>query len=162
MPTDPDPLRTLFDAHYQPLVRTATALLGDRAEAEEAVQEAFVRVDGRLATIPAEGHLPYLRRAVLNQARSDLRRRRAAKRQSVPQRVTADGPEDAAVHADEQRRVLAALDGLPTRQRECLVLRFYAELSDAEIAAALDISPNSVKTHVRRGVDALRAMELSR
>ena len=133
-----------------------------RPEAEEAVQEAFVRVDRRLAGLPVDRHLAYLRQAVLNQARSDLRRRRAAKRQAIAQRAVTESPEEVAIQSDDHRRVLAALDALPARQRECLVLRFYGELSEAEIAAALSISANSVKTHLRRGMHALRATELPR
>ena len=57
---------------------------------------------------------------------------------------------------DEQAGLIAALEDLPARQRECLLLRFYFDLTEREIGATLDISPNSVKTHCRRGMDSLR------
>ena len=67
-----------------------------------------------------------------------------------------EAPEDRVVLNDEQASVISALEDLPARQRECLVLRFYFDLTEREIGATLDISPNSVKTHCRRGMSALR------
>lgn len=160
-PAGNDPLRHLFDHQYQSMVSLATALMGNRAQAEEVVQEAFLRVGPRLPAIGDGSAVAYLRTAVMNQARSELRRGRAAKRRAVPLRMVADGPEDEAVRSDERRRVLAALDRLPVRQRQCLVLRFYAGLSDPEVAATLEISVGSAKTHIRRGLESLRATEVA-
>ena len=64
-------------------------------------------------------------------------------------------PEDEAVRDDQHRQVLAAIDRLPCRQRQCVVLRYYAGLADAEIADALGVSLGSAKTHLRRGQQAL-------
>ena len=151
-----DLLLTLFTTHYATMVRVATALLGDRARAEEVVQEAFVSVEPRLASLEPDSRVPYLRRAVMNGARSTSRRERAKKRQPILIREVTSSPEDHAMVADDQRRLLALLDDLPMRQRQCLVLRYYEGLTDVEVAAALKISPGSAKTHIRRGLEALR------
>lgn len=151
-----DVLLTLFNEQYGSMVRMATALLGNRALAEEVVQEAFMRVEPRLANLEPEGHVPYLRQSVMNGARSAVRRDKAKKRQPVLVREVTSSPEDHAVLRDDQRRLLALLDDLPMRQRQCLVLRYYEGLSDVEVADAVGISPGSAKTHIRRGLEALK------
>jgi RNA polymerase sigma-70 factor (sigma-E family) len=138
-------LATLHQQHYAALVRLA-ALLGDRSVAEEVVQDAFVRV--HLAGDRVQEPLPYLRRAVVNGARSSLRRLRVRSR--APLEVVRDVPAPA-----DRQDVMNALRRLPARQRECLVLRYYNDLSEADIAAALGISAGSVKTHTSRGLAAL-------
>lgn len=148
-------LRDLYREHRTPLVRLAALLVGD--EAEEVVHDAFVRTHlawDRLKD--PERALSYLRSAVLNGARSRLRHLR------VVERTVLTGPgmgqqsaEAVAMAGEEHRRVVAALRSLPGRQKECLALRYYLDLSEAEIAAALGISPGSVKTHVHRGLAAL-------
>jgi RNA polymerase sigma-70 factor (sigma-E family) len=150
----------LFDSMYPSLLGTARLLLDDKAQAEEVVQEAFVRV--RLAwwrIRDPERAGGYLRTTVANLARTGLRRRALA-RVRDPQHaraalVTAPAAEDTAVVQDEHRLVVEALRGLPRRQRECLVLRYYLDLTEAETARALGITPGSVKTHVHRGLAAL-------
>jgi RNA polymerase sigma-70 factor (sigma-E family) len=134
--TDPD-LRSLYQEHRWDLVRLASLLLNDPADAEEVVQDAFVKAYlawGRLRE--PDKALSYLRSIVLNGARSRMRHLRV-------------------VSGDEQRRMIAALRSLPDRQRECLALRYYLDLPEAEIAATLGISAGSVKTHVHRGLAAL-------
>ena len=99
--------------------------------------------------------LKYLRTAVINGARSGLRRRRSARRY-VPPTVRAEpGADEAVLVRAEHVAVLVALRALPRRQRECLVLRYYADLSEAEIASTLGISAGSVKSHSHRGMAAL-------
>ena len=137
---------------------SATALLGDRAVAEDVVQDAFVAVGRKLATLEGS-EVAYLRRAVVNGCRGSVRRGRAAKRQAValvtdPGDVA--GADVAAGRRADHARILAALDGLSGRQRQCLVLRYYAGLTDAETAHATGLHIGSVKTHIRRGLDALR------
>lgn len=146
-------LRELYRLHRWSLVRLAALLVHDRAEAEEIVQDAFVKafVAWDRVRDPAKA-LSYLRSAVLNGSRSRLRHQRVVERTDTPSPQAGVSPEQSAVASDEQRRVLAALRALPTRQRECLVLRYYLDLSEAEIAATLDISTGSVKTHVHRGL----------
>ena len=151
-----DLLDELFTEHYSGMVRLASALLGDRAVAEEVVQEALVRVEPQLRSIDPASHAAYLRRAVMNGARSAVRLDRAKKRQPILVREVTSTPEEEAVLRDDQRRLLVLLDQLPMRQRQCLVLRYYEGLSDSQVADAVGISAGSVKTHVRRGLEALR------
>lgn len=161
-------LRDLYRDERWSLVRLATLLLRDQAEAEEVVQDAFVHAHlawGRLRD--ADRSVAYLRSAVMNGARSRLRHRKVVARfdrstaRSGSDSTFGPGsaydrsPEAAAVANDDRAHVLAALATLPGRQRECLVLRYYLDLSEAEIAATLGISPGSVKTHTSRGTAAL-------
>ena len=151
-------LRWLFEEQYRSLVRLAVLLTDDRETAEDVVQEAFVRMYrawDRLRDVSAAA--PYLRSIVLNLARSGLRRKLVANRRG--RSVVADAAsaeEDALIHED-QRSVLNALHSLPRRQRECLTLRYYQGLSEAEIAEGLGISAGSVKSHSSRGIAALAA-----
>jgi RNA polymerase sigma-70 factor (sigma-E family) len=159
-PTGDPWLAGLYRDHYRDLVRLAALLLGDVATSEEVVQDAFVRVHlarHRDRLRDDAKALPYLRSAVLNGARSGLRRREVRRRPLAIVRAgaVAAEPERAALAGDEHRRVVAALRRLPARQRECLVLRYYLDLSEAEIAATLGISAGSVKTHASRGIAAL-------
>jgi RNA polymerase sigma-70 factor (sigma-E family) len=143
----------LYRAEYRRLVRLACLLLDDRGAGEETVQEAFIRLHrhwARVRDAPA-----YLRSTVLNLARSRLRRRLVARRHHPTPRPDAISAEAEALLSEEHRDVIAALRGLPRRQRECLVLRYYLQLSEAEIASTLGISPGSVKSHTHRGLAAL-------
>jgi RNA polymerase sigma-70 factor (sigma-E family) len=147
-------LREIYRKHRSALVRLAALLVGD--EAEEVVHDAFVRTHVAWDRLrDPERALSYLRSAVLNGARSRLRHLRVVDRS----RQTRPGPgpsaEAMAMAGEEHRRVIAALRSLPTRQRECLALRYYLDLSEAQIAATLGISTGSVKTHVHRGLAAL-------
>jgi RNA polymerase sigma-70 factor (sigma-E family) len=147
----------LFRAEYAGLVRMASLLLADRDAAEEVVQDAFVRLQvgwGRVRD--AEKAPAWLRSAVLNGARSQLRRREVRRRLDRPAPIASPSAEGGALASDEQRRVMAALRRLPDRQREALVLKFYLDLSEAETAAAMGVSAGSVKTHVHRGLAALQ------
>jgi len=148
-------LGEVFQAHQAGLVRLAAFILGDRGAGEDVVQDVFVRMHQR--GHPMDGDvLPYLRAAVVNSCRSALRRRllirRHAERQSPCPPLTA---EEAAMLSEDRRQVLAALAALPPRRREVLVLRFYLELSEAEIAAMLGISSGTVKSTTARGLAAL-------
>jgi RNA polymerase sigma factor (sigma-70 family) len=153
-----DALEGLHRAHYADLVRLAALLLADRARSEEVVQDAFVRLATRNRALRDPARAPaYLRSAVLNGARSALRHGKVADRHAARHLRVVDGtgPAAAAVASDEQRRIIDALRSLPTRQREALALKFYGELSEAEIAAAMGVSTGSVKTHVHRGLAAM-------
>ncbi|HEY3239085.1 MAG TPA: SigE family RNA polymerase sigma factor [Acidimicrobiia bacterium] len=147
-------LRDLYREHRAALVRLAALLVGD--DAEEVVHDAFVRTHVAWDRLrDPERTLSYLRSAVLNGARSRLRHRRVVDRTRLAPPGLGQSAEAAAMAGEEHRRVIAALRSLPTRQRECLALRYYLDLSEADIAAALGISPGSVKTHVHRGLAAL-------
>jgi RNA polymerase sigma-70 factor (sigma-E family) len=148
-------LDALFREHATPLLRLAVVLTGDRPLAEELVQEAFVRLH-RSGSIPLAGtELAYLRRTVINLSHRHHRHLRVVRRQPALTVDSSPAAEVDAVRRDGQRQVAAAVRTLPPRQRDCIVLRFYADLSDAEIADTLGISAGSVKTHLHRARAAL-------
>ncbi len=141
------------------MLRLARIFTEDRNSAEDIVQEAFIRLYRSASRIadPAKA-APYLRSIVLNLARDHNRRglmslRHRSSESSVGQPPE---PEDEALALETTREVISALGDLPARQRECLVLRYYMELSEREIADTLGISPNSVKTHCRRAMAGLQ------
>jgi RNA polymerase sigma-70 factor (sigma-E family) len=146
----------LYRAHYTSLVRLAALLLDDIGSSEEVVQDAFVRMHGAWRRLrDPEKALPYLRTTVVNLSRSRMRKRQVARRH--PERPPVDAPsaEYGAISREERREVVAALGALPPKQREALVLRYYGELSEAEIAAAMHVSTGAVKSHLHRGKAAL-------
>ena len=151
----PGDLGEAFRLHRADLVRLAAFIVGDRGTGEDVVQDVFVRVHQR--GHPLDGDLlPYLRAAVVNSCRNAVRRRllirRHAERQLPCPPLTA---EEAVMLSEDRRQVLTALTALPPRRREVLVLRFYLELSEAETAAVLGISPGTVKSTTARGLAAL-------
>ena len=143
-------LAVLYREHARSMVRLAALLVDDVGTAEEIVQDAFVLVHRRWAHV--EKPEQYLRKSVVNLSRSRLRRRLVALR--YPSAHIPDAP-SAEELANDQASVIAALRSLPRRQREVLVLRYWSELSEAEIAATLGISAGSVKTHAHRGLTTL-------
>jgi RNA polymerase sigma-70 factor (sigma-E family) len=146
----------LYRVHYPSLVRLASLLVHDTATAEDVTQDAFAQVYVAWDRIrEPEKALAYVRRAVLNGARSRLRHLQVVGRHRPEPRRDAPSAEVGALVGEEHRRVVAALRALPARQRECLALRYYLDLSEAETAATLGISAGSVKTHVHRGLAAL-------
>lgn len=157
MVTDRDVnLHDLYVAHYRSLVRLAWLLLGDRGSAEDAAQDAFVQLHRSWDRLRDPSAAPaYLRSTVVNLARSRLRRRLVARRHAPVPFPNAASAEEGAAGREDEREVLAVLRALPRRQRECLALRYYLDLSEAEIAATLGISTGSVKSHSHRGMAAL-------
>ncbi|MCX5192786.1 SigE family RNA polymerase sigma factor [Streptomyces sp. NBC_00249] len=156
-PSTPPTVSELYHAHRLGMVRLAVLLVDDLATAEDVVQDAFTalyRRHGERIT-EVDNALGYLRTAVVNTSRSVLRRRRTA-RAWIPE-ATADIPsaEASVVLGEAQREVLAALGRLTPRRRQVLVLRYWADLSEAEIAETLGISRGSVKSNASRGLDAL-------
>lgn len=141
------------------LVRLARLFTDDRNAAEDLVQEAFIRLHRNADRIrdPAKA-APYLRSILLNLARDHNRRGLMSLRhaEALTPEASPEAPEDRVILNDEQVGLIAALESLPARQRECLLLRFYFDLTEREIGATLEISPNSVKTHCRRGMESLR------
>jgi RNA polymerase sigma-70 factor (sigma-E family) len=157
---DAGPLVTaLYQAHGVGLIRLAVVMLGDRPAAEDVVQEAFCGLYRRWDHLDDPGNaLRYLRSSVLNGCRSVLRNRgrlylRLGQEPGRPDSV--ESAESTALVGEEHRAVLAALRRLPDRQRAALVLRFYLELSEAEIAQAMGISQGTVKSTVSRALGAL-------
>lgn len=153
------PIGELFEREYARLVRAALLLVGDLATAEDVVQDAFVAVHrrwGQLEDLDRVGG--YLQRAVINNSRSVLRHRGVVRRheQSSPEPRVVEDISTVVLERADRDAVLAALGRLPRRQREVLVLRYYLDLGEAEIASTLRISKGSVKTHASRGASALR------
>ena len=154
--TAADDLAVTFRAHRVELVRLAAFILADWGAGEDVVQDVFARMHGGIARLEDRGSaLPYLRRAVVNGCRSALRRQRLIRRHAEQFPCPAPAAEEAALLSDERRQVLAALAALPRRRREVLVLRYYLDLSEAEIAATLGVSAGTVKSTAARGLAEL-------
>jgi RNA polymerase sigma-70 factor (sigma-E family) len=148
----------LYSLHYGTLVRLAVLLVRDVPTAEDVVQDSFVAMhDGWQRLRDAESALAYLRQAVLNRSRSVLRHRAVVEK--YPEKPSPDMPsaEHGALVQLERSAVIATLRKLPGRQREAIVLRYYADFSEAEVAAAMGISCGAVKSHTARAMAALRA-----
>lgn len=147
----------LHREHYRDLVRLAGLLLHDRGSAEEVVQDAFVQLHLRWRRLrDRDRAAAWLRSAVLNGARSRLRHLEVRRRHQAAPRIHHPSAEDAAVAGASREEMTAALATLSARQREAVVLRYYLDLSEAEMAAAMGVSAGSVKTHLHRGLAALR------
>jgi RNA polymerase sigma-70 factor (sigma-E family) len=147
----------LYSAHYRSLVRLAVLLVRDVASAEEVVQDAFVAIHGAWRRLrDTDKALAYLRQSVVNRSRSVLRHRAVVEKYAPKGLPDAPSAENGAIGELERSAVIEALRGLPTRQREALVLRYYGDLSEAEIAGAMGISKGAVKSHTARGMAALR------
>jgi RNA polymerase sigma-70 factor (sigma-E family) len=153
----------LYEAHALGLVRLGYVMLGDRAAAEDVVQEAFGGLYRRWDGLSdKERALAYVRSSVLNGCRSALRRRRVQGSEAVHQPPAASA-ETTALTMEERREVMRALRRLPDRQREVLVLRFYLDEPEAEIARVMGISPSTVRSTAHRGLAALgRLLEETR
>lgn len=150
----------LYQAHAVTLVRTAKLLLRDQASAEDVVQDAFLSLHRVLPRLRDHDQiLPYLRMAVINGSRSALRARRRAWLRDVQHEPPASSAESAALAGEDRREVLAAVARLPRRAREVLVLRYYLDLPDQEIAAALGVSRGTVSSTASRAL-AVIAREL--
>ena len=147
----------LFAIEGRSLVRLARIFCDDRDAAEDLVQEAFIRLHRSAGSIRDMERAPaFARSIVINLARDHNRRGLMSLRHGNAMRRAEASPsfeDDAIAEADHE--ILTALRTLPDRQRACLVLRYYLDLSEREIADTLGISPNSVKTHTRRGLAAL-------
>jgi RNA polymerase sigma-70 factor (sigma-E family) len=149
-------LSDLYRAEYRKLVHLASLLTGSREAAEEVVQDAFVRLDRSWDRVREPAARPaYLRTTVINLSRTGHRRRVLADRHRPASMPDAAAAEHHAMVAEEHREVLAAIRTLPTRQRQCMVLRFYEDFTEAQIAEALGISQGSVKTHLHRAMGAM-------
>jgi RNA polymerase sigma-70 factor (sigma-E family) len=157
-PATPGPdqaVTALYQAHALGLIRLAVVMLGDRPAAEDVVQEAFCGLYRRWHSLSdSTKALSYVRSSVINGCRTALRRR---SRQSAGQArdSLAESAEAAALVSEEHQQVLAAMRSLPDRQREALVLRFYLDLDEAEIAASMRISRGTVKSTTSRALAAL-------
>jgi RNA polymerase sigma-70 factor (sigma-E family) len=159
-------LTDLYAAHWHSLVRLSWLLVRDQQLAEETVQDAFMSMHSRWSQLRNQDlALAYLRRCVVNSSRSVLRHRKVEDRylstqaSALTTRGITDEPsaEARALEHATGARLFAALGRLPRRQREVLTLRYYLDLSEAQIADTLRISSGSVKTHAHRGLVTLRS-----
>ena len=158
---DADTMTAMVREQWMSMVRLATLLLNDRAVAEEVVQQACEAVWRRRPEVTSQVQLAaYLRTSVVNGSRSIGRRRSTATRYLALIRAERDAavtPADTALLQDEDRReVREALARLSDRQREVLVLRYWARLSEADIARTLGITTGTVKSTAHRALAALR------
>jgi len=151
-------LEGVYERESRSLVGMLWVVTGDQAAAEDLAQEAFVRLALAWHRVrDPEKAGAYLRSIAFNLARSQHRRATTARLYQPPGLPDTVSAEATALLNEAERQLLVALRALPDRQRECLVLRFYADLEPLQIAATLDLSVNSVKTHLRRGLEALRS-----
>ncbi|MEU9144694.1 SigE family RNA polymerase sigma factor [Streptomyces sp. NPDC048349] len=159
--TTVDHLTETYQAHYRSLLGLAALLLDDTASCEDVVQEAFIRVhSARNRVRDRDKTLAYLRQTVVNLSRSALRRRiLGLKLLSKPMPNMASA-EEGAYDQLERDDLIKAMRGLQRRQREVLVLRYFADMTEAQVAETLGVSLGSVKAYGSRGIAALRvAME---
>jgi len=149
----------IYTTHYRSLVRLAVLLVRDVATAEEVVQDSFIAMHGAWRRLrDTDKALSYLRQSVVNRSRSVLRHRMVVDKNAPKPAPDMPSAEQGAMSLLERTAVIAALRTLPPRQREALVLKFYADLSEAQIATAMGISRGAVKSHTARGVAALRVV----
>jgi len=152
-------LTEIYLGEYRSLVRLAVLLLHDVPTAEEVVQEAFIAMHAGWRRLrDTEKALSYLRQAVVNRSRSVLRHRTVVDRNAPKHVPDEPSAEAGAITLLERSAVIAALRTLPPRQREALVLKYYADLSEAQIAATMGISQGAVKSHTARGMASLRTV----
>lgn len=151
-------LAELYVRHAPGGTRLAYLLTGDPALAEDLMQDAFVRVVGRLEHLrtPDAFHA-YLRRAIVNLAKNHFRHaavERAFLARQASGEPRTEAPETTVVEHESMRRALLSL---PPRQRAALALRFYEDLPEDDIAQILRCRPGTARSLITRGVQALRA-----
>lgn len=156
-------LARLFELHYASMLRLAVLLGAD--DPENVVAEAYYQIYRKWRRLrDIEAAEAYLRSTVCNLTRMRIRHLQVARKhvENPPEESVASAESTALLH-DDQRVLIDALQQLPARQREALVLRHWLGLKESEIAAAMGISCGSVKTHTSRGIAALsHAMEARR
>lgn len=145
----------LFDGHHARLLRLAV-LLGAEQDAEDIVAEAFCELHRRWYRLrDPEAGPGYLRSVVVNLVRMRIRHLKVLRKHTAVDESNIESAESTALLREDQRRVVAALKALPARQREALVLRYWMDLKEAEIAEAMGISKGAVKSHISRGMHTL-------
>jgi RNA polymerase sigma-70 factor (sigma-E family) len=149
----------IYTTQYRSLVRLAVLLVRDVSTAEEVVQDSFIAMHAAWRRLrDTDKALSYLRQSVVNRSRSVLRHRMVVDKNAPKPAPDMPSAEQGAISLLERSAVIAALRTLPPRQREALVLKYYADLSEAQIATAMGISRGAVKSHTARGVAALRVV----
>ena len=151
-----DGVTALYREHALGLIRLAVVMMGDRQAAEDVVQDAFAELYRRWHTLSDTSKaLGYVRSSVLNGSRTMLRKR-ARQPAHGDQLMAPSSPEAEALVSEEHREVLEAIRRLPDRQCEALVLRFYLDLTEGDIAKSMGISRGTVKSTTSRALAALR------
>ena len=157
-PQDADrEVTALYLTHYRPLVRIAALLVQDLAAAEEIVQDSFVAVHAAWRRLPdAEHALSYLHRSVVDRSRAALRRHVVVDK--LAPRLAPDVPSDPGETSIEVERsaFISALWTLPSREREVVVLRYFADLPETQVASATGISETAVKAYAAQAMSSLR------
>ena len=149
----------IYSEHYRSLVRLAAFLVRDNATAEEVVQDSFVAMHGAWRRLrDPDRALSYLRQSVVNRSRSVLRHRIVVDKNTPKPPPDMPSAEHGAIIQLERSAVVTALRALPERQREALVLRYYGDMSEAQIASVMGISRGAVKSHTARAMSALRSV----
>jgi RNA polymerase sigma-70 factor (sigma-E family) len=149
----------IYSEHYRSLVRLAAFLVRDNATAEEVVQDSFVAMHGAWRRLrDTDKALSYLRQSVVNRSRSVLRHRVVVDKNTPKPPPDMPSAEHGAIIQLERSAVVTALRALPERQREALVLRYYGDMSEAQIASVMGISRGAVKSHTARAMSALRTV----
>ena len=154
---DGDGYQELFHGQFAAMTRLAAMLGAD--DPEDVAQEAFVRLHRRSRTLrDPHAAVAYLRTTVVNLTRSRLRHLSVVRRLAPGPPPDVPSAEHDVVRRESHRHLLDALGQLSARHREALVLRYWLDLSEAEMAEAMSVSKGSVKSHVSRGLDALAAL----
>ena len=147
----------LYQQERHGLLRVALLLVGDRGLAEDLVQEAFVALQRRWDSLSDHSTAAgYLRVCVINGARS-LRRPWVVARRHLraADSATEPGADATVLLAEEHRAVVVAVRGLPRRQQQVIILRYWSQMSEAQIADALRISAGTVKSSASRALAAI-------
>ncbi len=151
-------LEVVYYNKYNDLVRLARVLVDDTTTASDVVQEAFVKALTTKPTFHSTDAFSYMKTAVMNQARSTLRKRAVSRKHLSSVQIESDSP-IASPTADElpidAKTIANALASLPRRQRECIALAHTQSMTHKEIAIELGISVGSVKQHISRGIEKL-------
>ncbi len=156
--TAPYTLPALYDQHYRSMVKLASMYVDDRETAEEVVQDAFVKLLAGNYHIEPGREAPYLRKMVLNGSRSLLRKRRVRRLHTPDDPGLVAAAEETGVARSERERILQAVRRLPEKQAAVIILRYYLDLSEADIAETLGIARGSVKSHAHRGLAKLEKL----
>jgi RNA polymerase sigma-70 factor (sigma-E family) len=147
----------LFAGHFPAMTRLAALLGAD--DPEDVAQEAFVRLHGRARTLrDPHASVAYLRTMVVNLSRSRLRHLQVVRRHAAAAPPDAESAEVLVVRRESARELVEALAHLSPRHREALVLRYWLDLTEAEMADAMGVSRGTVKSHVSRALDALSGL----
>lgn len=152
-----DALRELYERRHADMVRFAAFLTGDVSAAEDIAHDAFAKVFDAWERIDdPDRRDAYLKSTVVNLVRGGHRKLQVAERRRAPHLSLVPSAEDDAIDELRRRHTLEAVAALPLRQRACVVMRHWMRMTESEIAATLELSVGSVRTHLKRGIESLK------